>query len=134
MVISGRVVDNVRKAAIEGATITVIDEMGKPIAGPVSTNEVGYFYINTPAATLQSSVEVAHPSFYQKELPLTGSSSLGFVLMEPLPVVQNKPAAMPEFQEREDPPPSGGSKYWWLLLVAAWMLWPKPKGGRRSKK
>lgn len=134
MVISGRVVDNARKAAIQGATVTVIDAMGIRVAGPVTTNDVGYFYINSPVITLESSVEVSHPLFYAKELPLTGSSSLGLILMEPLPVQQGKPADLPAFQEREDPPPAGGSSYWWLILVAAWLLWPKAKGGRRSKK
>jgi len=134
MTIYGRVIDNSRKGSIEGATINIVDETGKPVAGPYFTNNVGAFTINSPAITLQSLLEISHPNFYPKEVAISGSSSLGFIVLEPMPVVQQMAPPMPDVSLKEEGEKSGGSNYWWLLLVGAWLLWPKPKGGRRSKK
>jgi len=133
MTIQGRVGDNFRKSSIQGATVSVIDEMGNVVAGPVVTDGVGGFIITSPAITLASSIEVKHPLFYPKELPLTGSTSQGMILLDPLPVVQSKPADLPDFQEKETPPASGRGSYWLLIIAVTWLLWPKPKGGRRKK-
>lgn len=115
MVISGRIIDGIKKTAIQGATITVLTDLGQETALHTVSNNIGYFIITSDQITIQNKVEFSHPEYYTKQLPVNGAYSFGFVDLIEKPAV-DIPAVDPGKN------PGGGSSWWWVFGIGALLL------------
>lgn len=111
MTIFGRVNDQQKSSIIQGATVSVLNPGSPEPVASVQTDDLGRFSITSAAIGLDSIIEVSHPNYHAKQLPVTGASSYGFIsLIE-------KPAAAETETTMEDP--QNPSWLLWVVLAAA---------------
>lgn len=120
MVLFGRIIDAQKKSAIQGATVTVITTDGADTGISVQTESTGRFFINSPAITLSNKLRIEHPNYHGKDVPVTGVSDYGFIVLDEKPAEIISPTKLPSVP------------WWgWLLIIAGLAYAVSPGKKRR---
>lgn len=82
MVVSGRTKDGLGAGVIQGATVEAYTATGQPLGIATTTNDVGYFSINSPQLQIGDVVKFSHVSYYPTEVKVTGVSNFGFIPLD----------------------------------------------------
>jgi len=92
MTIFGRVIDNQKKSAIQGATVSVLNADLSETDVTGITDDIGRFSISSNSIDLGSIVLVSHSNYHSNEVIFSGTSDLGFISLIQLPPVAERQA------------------------------------------
>lgn len=82
MIVSGRLKDAIGAGVVQGATVSIFTADGAPLGLSTTSNDVGYFAINSGNIQVGDKIKISHVSYNPVELTVTGASSYGFIPMD----------------------------------------------------